>query len=147
MNIDKTKTETEIIQEKLSTGLTATQVIAQGHKRSTVYQVARQSPGPESDEIAELKAKKAILKLKADIKDIESEGEKVPARIAKLERQITILAEKLDDSVNSLAGAIMGIVELSIPYQGTEAEKKEILSRNYTKWKHFFSFTDAIKEA
>jgi hypothetical protein len=65
MNTDKTKTEREKIEEKLHSGMTPKQVIAQGHARSTVYQVAQRALIPDTSEIAELREKKAILKLKA----------------------------------------------------------------------------------
>jgi hypothetical protein len=96
MNTDKTKTEREKIEEKLHSGMTPKQVIAQGHARSTVYQVAQRALIPDTSEIAELREKKAILKLKADIEEIESKREKLPERIARLERQNKILAEELD---------------------------------------------------
>jgi predicted lipid-binding transport protein (Tim44 family) len=97
MNTDKTKTEREKIEEKLHSGMTPKQVIAQGHARSTVYQVAQRALIPDTSEIAELREKKAILKLKADIEEIESKREKLPERIARLERQISALAKALDE--------------------------------------------------
>jgi chromosome segregation ATPase len=58
--------------------------------------VAQRALIPDTSEIAELREKKAILKLKADIEEIESKREKLPERIARLERQNKILAEELD---------------------------------------------------
>ena len=94
MNIKKSKSQQELILEKLSGGMTEKQVIAQGFARSTVYQVAKRLARPDISEVAELREEKAILKLKADIEDIESKREKLPARIERLEKQINALAKE-----------------------------------------------------
>ena len=104
MNTDKTKTEREKIEEKLHSGMTPKQVIAQGHARSTVYQVKKEMAYsakkevayPGSSEIAELKEEKTRLKLEAEIEEIKSKRDKLPERVARLERQMNALIDHLD---------------------------------------------------
>ncbi len=146
MNTDKTKTEREKIEEKLHSGMTPKQVIAQGHARSTVYQVAQRALIPDTSEIAELREKKAILKLKADIEEIESKREKLPERIARLERQIKILAEELDKEYIETRTALQMIRDGDI-CELSDDELKDL--ENLVKKEYTFEppFLETIKKA
>jgi len=102
MNTEKSRSENDLITELLSTGMTAKQVINKGHARSTVYQVIKKMDLPpragktdERSEIDELREKRTILKLKADIQDAETKKEKLLDRIKLLEKQADFLAIEL----------------------------------------------------
>ncbi len=139
MNTKKSKSQQELILEKLSGGTTKKQVIAQGFARSTVYQVAKQLARPDirpnTSEVAELREEKAILKLKADIEDIESKREKLPARIERLEKQINALAKELPQRTERLERQILIIAERidalyqhisAIDYIATDSDNKTL---------------------
>ena len=91
--------------------MTAKQVIAEGFAKSTVYQIAMRLTRPDISEVAELREEKTILKLKADIEDLESKREKLPARIERLEKQINALAKELPQRTERLERQIKIIAE------------------------------------
>ena len=85
------------IRQKLQSGYTISQLIGEGYAKSSVNHVARklkktQPAGtPTSsveDELQELRHQKEVVKLKKEIAELEVAKEKMPERVAALEKAI-----------------------------------------------------------
>jgi chromosome segregation ATPase len=98
----------ETIHQRLQDGESPRQLIAEGFPRSTVYLVNRRikgmqgSPGKTDavvtdEEIQELKQEKARLSLQVQISKLEAERERLPNRVTRLERQLSLLLDHLTE--------------------------------------------------
>ncbi len=84
------------IEKKLLSGYTPSQLIKEGYAKSSVNLVVRKlkklQPGapdlPIPDEIKELRQQREKIKLEKEIADLEAEKEKLPERVANLEKTI-----------------------------------------------------------
>ena len=98
------------IRQKLQSGYTINQLIGEGYAKSSVNHVARklkktQPPGtptsPVPDDIQELRHQRDIIKLKKEIAELEIAKEKMPERVAALEKTVLDLRTLLRDAVDT----------------------------------------------
>ncbi|MFC1871981.1 hypothetical protein ACFLYF_06275 [Chloroflexota bacterium] len=97
------------IRQKLLSGYTISQLIGEGYAKSSVNHPARKlkdiqpdlptSPAP--DELQELRHQRDIVKLKKEITDLEDAKEKVPDRVAALEKEVVKLRSLLNNAVDT----------------------------------------------
>ncbi len=97
------------IRQKLAAGSTTKQLIEQGYPKSSVFAAAKQikSTSPDlpavlaSDELRELRQRRDIIRLQKEIAELEAVKEKLPERIAALEKKILELRSILNDAVDT----------------------------------------------
>ena len=112
------------IRNKLQSGTTTRQLIEQGYSRSSVYREAKQlkvlqsdtPASPVSDEIQELRRHREIIKLQKEIADLEATKEKLPERVAALEKAMLDLRSLVYDSVDTA-------VDVCLKYAGMEPQE------------------------
>ncbi len=84
------------IRDKLLSGSTTKQLIEQGYTKSSVFRVAGKLKGsqpnilatPASDELQELRHQRDMIKLREEISKLEAAKEKLPDRVAALEKAV-----------------------------------------------------------
>lgn len=100
------------IREKLVEGATPKELIAGGYAKASVYYELRrlrrsaQLKLPDiggDDELADLKHRRELAKVLADIQEIESKRERLPARIEALEGRLASLETRLASLETRLA--------------------------------------------
>lgn len=97
------------IRYKLSAGSTTKQLIDEGYAKSSVFNIARKlkntKPGiPASlvpDELQELRHQREIIKLQKEITELEAAKEKLPDRVAALEKTVLKLQSLLSNAVDT----------------------------------------------
>jgi hypothetical protein len=97
------------IRNKLRSGATTGQLITQGYPRSSVYRENKKlkviqtgtPASPVSDEIQELRRHKEIIKLQKEIADLELAKEKIPDKVAALEKSVDKLRSLLNNAVDT----------------------------------------------
>ena len=128
------------IRQKLLAGSTTKQLIQQGYAKSSVFDVAKKlrnvKPGtlasPVSDEVQELRHRREIIKIQKEIAELESAKEKVPDRVAALEKSVSDLRSFITDVVDTALWQ-------SLVYAGMDSdEAKEYADGwvdRYIKWR------------
>ena len=128
------------IEQKLLSGSTTNQLIEQGYAKSSVHLVANKLKNlkpdtpvsPVSDEIQELRHQREIIKLQKEIAELESAKEKVPDRVAALEKSVSDLRSFVTDAVDTALWQ-------SLVYAGMDSdEAKEYVDGwvdRYIKWR------------
>ena len=141
MNIKKPKSQHELILEKLSSGMTEKQVIAQGFAKSTVYQVAKHFTQPDKSKATEFVTLDTLIEHSTYNDELfdytDSQIRNLKQRIERLERQISTLATELDSYTPLLAaihyvllkvaistGADETCIDRNIEFQKQEVEHK-----------------------
>ena len=98
------------IRQKLLSGGTVSQLIKEGYAKSSVNHVARklkktQPAGtPTSsveDELQELRRQKELIKLQKEIAELEATKDKLPERVAVLEKTVLELRSLVNDAVDT----------------------------------------------
>ena len=113
------------ISQKLVSGYTVSQLIGEGYAKSSVNHVAKKlkktqllatPTSPVEDELQELRHQKEIVKLRKEIADLEAAKEKVPDRLAELEKTYSELRSFVCDAVDSA-------LYVSLKHAGMDSEK------------------------
>ena len=112
------------IREKLLTGSTTKQLVEQGYAKSSVFSMAKKLKSsqpnipntPVSDELTELRHQREIIKLQKEIAELEAAKEKLPGRVAALEKAVPELRSLVTDAVDT---AIM----VCLKYAGMDREE------------------------
>jgi hypothetical protein len=113
------------IKQQLLAGQQPADLVKRGYKKSSVYYVAKRlwdaqlgMPGlPVGDEVVELKRRREIVRLQKEIAELESAKEKVPERLARLERKFDAFCRAVEDGVDTLFYRVLRYVG----YSDTEA--------------------------
>jgi transposase len=154
MNKHNNKTKRAKIEEYLQSGMSPREVIEKkGFAKSTVYQVVRQRQSripAESQEVEELTKKKAILKLKSDIEDMESKREKLLGRIEHLEKQMAAIGKELDKELSEIWPLLFMLQEIMDTLRDDKLSDEELtkLEEQYNRtWGNLTQVSDAIKNA
>ncbi len=103
------------IRQKLSAGSTTSQLIDQGYAKSSVFNVARKlkntkpdiPASPVPNELQELRQQRDMIKLQKEIAELEATKEKLPERVAALEKKMVELRSILNDAVDTAIGVCM----------------------------------------
>jgi len=112
------------IRNKLRAGSTTRQLIERGYSKSSVYREARNlkdikpviPTSPVSDEVQELKHQRDIIKLQKEIAELEAAKEKVPDRMAALEKTVIELRSLLNNAVDTA-------IFICLKYAGMDREE------------------------
>jgi hypothetical protein len=97
------------IKEKLLAGSTTRQLVEQGYAKSSVFGVARKlnnlqpavPASPITDELQELRHQKELIKLQKDIAELLAAKEKLPERMATLEKSVDDLRSLVNNAVDT----------------------------------------------
>ena len=114
------------IRNKLQAGSTTKQLVEQGYAKSSVHHVAKKleklqpsaSTSPVPDEIQDLRHRKEIMKLKKEIAELEVSKEKMPERVAALEKTVSELESLINDSVDTA-------IDVCLQYAGMDRVKSK----------------------
>ncbi|MFC1870073.1 hypothetical protein ACFLYE_02245 [Chloroflexota bacterium] len=115
------------IRDRLLAGSTTSQLIEEGYAKSSVFNVAKKlknaqpdiPASPISNELQELRHQRDIIKIQKEIAELEAARDKLPDRVAVLEKTVLDLRSLLKNAVDT--ALVVGLV-----YAGMdEKEAKE----------------------
>lgn len=100
------------IRQRLLAGSTPQQLINQGYAKSSVFSVARKlnnakpdiPASPVPNELQELRQQRDMIKLQKEIAELEAAKEKLPERVAALEKKMVELRSTLNNAVDTALG-------------------------------------------